>query len=149
MPSNHFSRHEFPLHLSFMDDKLQQQLTYLFYFNLTYQGFTSLYHLLLFPYSNCQDCFLLRDVLHMQVLELARLGTSPLSTTGENKATCYDEWEDFHAVSNFNISCSSNADHRLFFPNYCFGWAIWFLELVEEHQKSTISKQGYWEHNTG
>lgn len=113
---------------------------------LTYQGFTSLCYLLLFPYSNCQDCFLLWNVLHMQMLELARLGTSPLSTTGEKKLP---ESEDFHAVTNFNISCSSKADHRLFFPNYCFGWTIWFLELVEEHQKSTRSKQGCWEHNTG
>lgn len=52
---------------------------------LTYQGFTSLCYLLLFPYSNCQDCFLLWNVLHMQMLKLARLGTSPLSTTGEKK----------------------------------------------------------------
>lgn len=55
------------------------------YIPLTYQGFTSLYFLLFFPYGNCQDWFLLWNVLHMQILELARLGTSPLSTTRGKK----------------------------------------------------------------
>lgn len=154
MSPSQFFHYGFPLHLSFMEHKLQQQPTYPFHFHFAflYSEFV-FYFFLLYPCTNCQDQFLLWNVLHMHMLELARLGTeikreyiSPLNN-GEKKATWYDESEDFCAASNFNISCSSNADHSFFFPNYCFGWTVWFLELVEEHQKSTMSKQHCWEHN--
>lgn len=130
MSSNHFSHHGFPLHLSFTErTPATAYISLPFPFCLLLlQSFISLCSLLLFPCGNCQDWFLLWNVLHMQMLELARLGTemkriyfSLLSTTGGKKATWYDELEDFCAISNFNISCSSNADHSLFFPNYRFG----------------------------
>jgi len=92
MSSNLFSLHGFSLHFSFVE-----QTPATTYISLPLplclpllQSCTVLYSLLLFPCSICQDWFLLWNVLHMQMLELGRLGTeikrvyfSPLLTTGE------------------------------------------------------------------
>lgn len=72
---NHFSLHDLLSHLTFAERTLAAAYISLFPFCLSLlQSYIGLYSPFLFPCSNFQDWFLLWNVLHIQMLDLARTG---------------------------------------------------------------------------